>query len=240
MELKLTNLNAYECPSHSMIGENVFWGSGYWIDKEECFRKGANILVGSITIGGWSLTYSLAFPNKYLDTSTQVVINGKKCSLRKLEKLSFYVGDCTSQIFLQKTAEQLIWKQAKRWSRKKVFKLLDELGINESAESFCEAPMCGAGKDIWKYSIVLGILMKKSIFLFPWISSPMLEEIQEDIVRIGKVLKEKEMILLMPVEDDNFLQGTALEYERCRLTRVCGERMQRERVNAVLDDIDTN
>lgn len=230
MELKLTKVNAYVCPSHSMIGENVFWGSGYWIDKEECFREGANILVGSITKGGWSLTYSLAFPNKYLESSTQVVINGKKCSLRKLERLSFYVGDCTSQIFSQKTAEQLIWNQAKRWSREKVLKLLDELGINKSEESFCKLPMCSAGKNIWKYSIALGVLMNKSIFLFPWISSLMLEEIQEDIVRIGKVLKEKEKILLMPVQDDNFLQGTDLEYERCKLTRVCGERMQRERI----------
>lgn len=232
MKLELIKLNTWVKPSHCMIGENVFWGSVYWIDGGECFGEGVNVLVGDITKGGWSLTYSLAFPQKYLESSdeTQIMINGKMCSLRKLEKVSFYVGDCTAPIFLEKTAKELIWECGKKWRKKRLMKLLDEFEIDDAAESFYKIPMRAVGKNIWKYSVILGILLKKRIFLFPWISSPMLEEIQEDIVKIGEALKRRELILLLPVEQDDILQKTNLEYERCILTQVCGEPMYRERV----------
>ncbi len=233
MELKLIGLNTWASPSHCMIGEDVFWGSIYYIDKEECFGEGVNVLVGGITKGGWSLTYSLAFPQKYLESSERVpiMINNKKCSLKKLEKVSFYVGDCTARIFLDKTAKELIFGCAKKWRKKRLMRLLDELEIDTGAECFCKFPMRVAGKNVWKYSVALGILLKKRIFLFPWISSPMLEEIQEDIVNIGKALTRRKLILLLPLEEDDILQKTNLEYERCILTQVCGESMQRERVN---------
>lgn len=49
-------------------------------------------------------------------------------------------------------------------------------------------------------------------------------------MKIGEALKRRELILLLPVEQDDILQKTNLEYERCILTQVCGEPMYRERV----------
>lgn len=229
MELKLAKLDTWESPSHYVIGEKVFWASVYSIDEEECFYEGTNILAGGITEGGWSLTYSLAFPQKCLDASTEVKYNGRRCSLKKLEKLSFYVGDCTTQIFHEKTAKEIIWKCARRWSNKRISKLLEELEIDESAESFCKVPMCDTGKDMWKYSVALGIILRKRIFLFPWIPSVMLEQMKNDIVKIGETLKQRDLMLLLPTGNDDVLRNTTLEYENCKLTRICGKSMERER-----------
>lgn len=230
MKLQILKLSTWEYPSHSMIGQNLYWGSVYTIDSEECFSEGANVLVGNITKGGWALTHALACLKSKYKKTTNMKIDGENCSLHKMRKISFYVGDCKKKIQKKRTAKEIICKCSSKWEKAHLQQLLKEFGIDESAESFCKEPMCNAGKDIWKYSVVIGVLLKKEIFLFPWVSSGILQEIQEDIVRIGRALKERNLIMLLPVENDSLLRMTDLEYERCVLTQVCGEKMQRERV----------
>ena len=60
-----------------MIGQNLYWGSVYTIDSEECFSEGANVLVGNITKGGWALTHALAcLKSKYKKTTNMKIDEG--------------------------------------------------------------------------------------------------------------------------------------------------------------------
>ena len=236
MKLEILKLNASKRPSHYLVGENVFWAGMYWIEEKESFQAGTNILVGNLSEGGWALTYALAMPKKYLDKSSQILVNGKNCSARKLDKLTFYVGDCSTYKHSKKTMKQIISKYEKNFSKVRLEELFHKLGINPNDESFYKKPLYDAGKDIWKYFVLIGILLGKRIFLFPWISSPMLMEMCVDVLKIGEVIKEQDSVLMIPVEDDIKIRESQLEYERCRLTQICGQVMKREKVNIKAQD----
>ena len=231
MKLQLLKWRTWEYPSHSMVGRNLYWGSVYTMDSEECFESGVNVLVGGITQGGWALTHSLANPRHSFKREVEIKLDGKRCSLRKLDYLSFYVGNMEKKFYQKRTAKKIFSKFTRNWGKERVSKLLKEFGIDEDADSYCKQPICSSGKDIWKYSVVLGVLMKKKIFLFPWFSQQNLQEIKDDVVKIGIALKKRNLIVLLPTENDAIFRTTALEYERCILTQVCGERMEREQVN---------
>ncbi len=231
MKIVLHNVIASANPSHPLVGENVFWAGCYHIENQESFGVGANVLVGDISKGGWAITYALAHPQKYVEKSADILVNGKRCSRRKFGKMTCYVADCDGGIYAKKTAKEIINKYTRNRMKKQVRSLLAELGIDEQAESFSGCVMSESGKDIWKYSVAIGILRGKSVFLFPWFGEPMLQQMKTDIVRMGMTLAKRGCIMMLPVEHDRILQRTTLQYEQCMLTRICGKEMKRKTIH---------
>ncbi len=231
MKIVLHNVIASANPSHPLVGENVFWGGCYHIENQESFGVGANVLVGDISKGGWALTYALAHPQKHVEKPADISVNGKRCSRRKFGKMTCYVAGCDKSIYTKKTAKEIVNKYTRNSTKKQVQNLLRELGIDEQAESFSNCVMSKSGKDIWKYSVAIGILRGKSVFLFPWFGEPMLRELKTDIVRMGMALAKRGCIMMLPVENDRILQRTTLQYEQCKLTRVCGKGIERKTIH---------
>lgn len=203
MKLELTEANYYYRVKHSHIGK---LSVGY-IFSNFTFTSGCNVMKGNYDKGCWTISYAIATCKKFSYK------NSNEISIKKLKERSYYIGNIPKnlRIFYKiNTVEQLI--------RRGIKKSKTDLSYEWIVSSLQLEPMMlkksllDTGKEIWIYSVAIGLANGKKIFCFPWLSNNDLKGQSSQIDMIARIVKKLEFIAILPVESTEIFNKDNSDY----------------------------
>ena len=193
MELEVRDYSCYAQPQHDMVGHIKS------VCDDFCYKftTGIHFLTGEIDIGAWSFVYSLVNDTKDVHVHYKsLMLNGSPVDLSEVQKQSFHVGQYNSygkKAFKSVIAESL--KTSK--SSCSYNELIEKYG-------FIDAPterwqMDCVNQKIWFISPLIGLALKKKVFVFPWLSKK--EYIGTYLQRAFDLLINEDIITIVPCSE---------------------------------------
>ena len=193
MELVVSNYGTYVHPQNDMVGNII----NACDDFSYSFTSGVYFLTGEIDIGAWSFAYSLTNDAKKIPVNySSIVLNGNSVDITELRKQSFHVGQY--KIYGKKTFKYVIEKALKTSKSNCTYnELLKKYDFYfEGAE---EWRMNCVRHKIWYISPLVGLALKKKIFVFPWLSKKVY--LSDFFQRAYDLLINEDVIVLVPCSE---------------------------------------
>jgi|GEM_PF-5863315 len=133
------------------------------------FTSGIYFITGEFDVGAWAFAYSLAEHADTYVNCKSIILNGNPVELADVRMEAFHVGQYAH--YGKESFASVIAKAAREsgymYPYNEMFKNLGWADVNEETARW---RMDCVNSKIWYISPLIGLTLKKRIFVFPWLS----------------------------------------------------------------------